>query len=126
MRATHSMKSGWRYVLSAIGAMLAPVALAQSFPGLEQTNIALLYLLAVLISATSFGLGPAILSSALAFLSFNFFFVPPLHTLTVSDPQDILRLFTFLFVAVIASSLAGRAHEQANTAERRAADLAAL
>jgi two-component system sensor histidine kinase KdpD len=126
MKATHSMKTGWRYTLSAIAAMLAPVALAQLFPRLEQTNIALLYLLAVLISATNFGLGPAILSSALAFLSFNFFFVPPLHTLTVSDPQDILRLFTFLFVAVIASSLAGHAHEQADTAERRAAELAAL
>jgi two-component system sensor histidine kinase KdpD len=100
--------------------------MAQLLPEMTQTNIALLYLLIVLGGATLFGLGPGVLSSVLAFLAFNFFFVPPLHTFHVSDAQDVVRLFTFLIVAIIASSLAGRARVQANVATQRAAELTAL
>ena len=66
----------------------------------------MIYLLVVLVSATTVGLVPAIVASLLAFLAFNFFFVPPLHTLAVSSSQDLVRLLTFLAVAVITSTLA--------------------
>jgi two-component system sensor histidine kinase KdpD len=80
----------------------------------------------VLLVATTIGMGPAILASVLAFLGFNYFFVEPLHSFRVTSPQDNLRLLTFLVVAVIGSSLAGRAREQANAAARSASELAAL
>jgi hypothetical protein len=79
-----------------------------------------------LLVATTIGMGPAILASVLAFLGFNFFFVEPLHSFRVTDPQDDLRLLTFLVVAITGSSLAGRAREQANAAARSARELAAL
>ena len=97
-----------RYGMSVASVALTTLLLIQ-LPSLHQANIALLYLLVVLICATTIGLGPAMLASVLAFLGFNYFFVAPLHTFTVADSQDVVRLLTFLVVAVIASSLAGRA-----------------
>jgi two-component system, OmpR family, sensor histidine kinase KdpD len=116
----------WPYLLSVLSVAIVTVVMTYLVPGMPPTNIALLYLLVVLITATTFGLGPGVLCSALAFLAFNFFFVAPLHTFIVTDVQDVVRLFTFLVVAIIASSLAGRARMEADTAARRATELAAL
>jgi two-component system, OmpR family, sensor histidine kinase KdpD len=125
MNPIRSWSASWRYGLSIAGVALVTLILVQLFPIVHQANIALLYLLVVLISATTLGLGPAILASLLAFLAFNFFFVPPLHTLMVADRQDLLRLLTFLVVAITTSSLAGHARAQADTAARSATELAA-
>jgi len=114
-----------RYGMSVASVALTTLLLIQ-LPSLHQANIALLYLLVVLICATTIGLGPAMLASVLAFLGFNYFFVAPLHTFTVADSQDVVRLLTFLVVAIIASSLAGRARNQADTAQRSASELATL
>jgi two-component system, OmpR family, sensor histidine kinase KdpD len=111
------------YLLSVVSVAVATLVMIYLIPGMPETNIALLYLLVVLVGATTFGLGPGVLSSVLAFLAFNFFFVSPLHTFHVTDVQDVVRLFTFLIVAIIASSLAGRARIQADAAARRAAEL---
>jgi two-component system sensor histidine kinase KdpD len=126
MDAIYSWSAGRRYALSAGSIALATLMLTWLSADLQVTNIALLYLLVVLLVATMIGMGPGILASVLAFLGFNFFFVEPLHSFRVTDPQDDLRLLTFLVVAIIGSSLAGRAREQANAAARSARELAAL
>jgi two-component system, OmpR family, sensor histidine kinase KdpD len=126
MSSAYSWSTRRRYLLSAAAVAAITLALGALIPGMQQANIALFYLLAVLICATTFGLGPAILASLLAFLAFNFFFVPPLHTFDVAKPEDLLELITFLAVAIIASGLAGRARAQAEAAQRHATELAAL
>ncbi len=73
-----------------------------------QTNlntpvIALLFLLPVVIAAGNFGLTGGITSSFAAFMAFNYFFIPPFHTLAVHQTQDILALIVFLVIAVIFS-----------------------
>ncbi len=125
MDATWNWSAPPRYALS-IGGVVIVTALLTQLPALHETTISMIYLVVVLISATTIGLVPAILASVLSFLAINFFFVPPLHTLAVADPQDIVKLLTFLVVGVIASTLASRAREQANTAQRSATELAAL
>ena len=65
--------------------------------------IALLFLLPVVISAGYFSITGGISASFAAFLSFNYFFIPPYHTLAVHQTQDILALIVFLIVAVIIS-----------------------
>ena len=126
MNAIYGWSAGRRYALSAGAILLATLLLTRLSADFQVTNIALLYLLAVLLVATTLGMGPGILASALAFLGFNYFFVAPLHSFRVINPQDDLRLITFLVVAAIGSSLAGRAREQANAAARGARELAAL
>ena len=82
-------------------------------------NLSMVFLLAVLFSAVSFGIWPALYASTLSFFVYNFFFVPPLYTFSVAEPHELLALVTFLVVAVISSALAGRVREQAAVAAAR-------
>jgi two-component system sensor histidine kinase KdpD len=82
-------------------------------------NVSMLFLLAVLFPAVLFGIWPAIYASVLSFLAFNFFFIEPLYTFTVAQPQEVLALLVFLIVAVTASALAGRVRNQARIGVQR-------
>jgi two-component system, OmpR family, sensor histidine kinase KdpD len=82
-------------------------------------NLSIVFLLAVLVMAMSFGIWPAIYASILSFFVYNFFFIPPLYTFTIAEPYELLALVIFLVVAVISSALAGRVREQARIAAIR-------
>ena len=79
----------------------------------------MLFLMAVLLNAVSFGIWPAIYASVLSFLVYNFFFIEPLYTFTVAEPYELLALIIFLVVAVITSALAGRVRAQADISAGR-------
>jgi two-component system sensor histidine kinase KdpD len=87
---------------------------------LDVRNLALVFLMAVLASAVTQGLRPALYSCILGALAFNFFFLPPRYTLTISDPESVLAFFFFLGVAVIASNLTATVQRQAMAARQRA------
>ena len=72
--------------------------------------VALLFLIPVVVAAIRWGLAPGIVASITAFLSFNYFFIPPYYTLAVHQTQDILALIVFLAVAMIISQLVGRVY----------------
>ena len=82
-------------------------------------NISMLYLIAVLVTAVLFGSGPAVAASVAAFLIFNWFFVEPLHTFTVSDPTEWIALLLFLATAVITGQLAASQIRRAEEAKQR-------
>jgi two-component system sensor histidine kinase KdpD len=82
-------------------------------------NLSIVFLLAVLVTAMSFGIWPAIYASVLSFLVYNFFFIPPIYTFTIAEPYELLALVIFLVVAVISSALAGRVREQARISASR-------
>jgi two-component system sensor histidine kinase KdpD len=86
-----------------------------------------LYLLAVLLVATGFGLWLGLLTSVLSAAAFNFFYLPPIGRFTISSERDWVGLGVFLVAAVVASSLADVARARTREAElrRREADLAA-
>jgi len=79
---------------------------------------ALLYLLVILLVASAAGAGPAILAAVLAFFTWNFFFLPPYHTLAVHDPKDWLSLVAFLAVGIIMGIQTGRMREREARAQR--------
>src|SRR5438045_305908 len=83
-------------------------------------NISMVFLMAVLFSAVSFGMRPAIYASILSFLSYNFFFIEPLYTFQISQPHELLALIIFLIVAIVTSALAGRVRDQGRAANERA------
>ena len=82
-------------------------------------NLSMVFMLAVLLIAVSFGVWPAIFASFLSFLVYNFFFIPPLYTFTIAEPFEFLALVIFLIVAIISSALAGRVRQQATVAANR-------
>ncbi len=87
---------------------------------LNVLNIALVFLTAILISAVSYGLLPSLYACLISVLAYNFFFLPPLYTFTIADPENVVALFFFLIVAVIASNLAARTRNQVVAARDRA------
>ena len=120
-------------VASRHGYLLAIVAIALStvlfFPGRDwfaKGQWALLYLLIILLVAGAAGTRPAILAAVLAFFTWNFFFLPPYHTLQVHDPQDWLDLGAFLVVGLLVGVQTGRLREREQRAIAREQETAAL
>lgn len=108
--------------------VLACVTLALQ-GGLGVTNptiAALTYLLVVLLAATLSTLWIAIAASILAVLALNFYFMPPVRTLTIADPENWVALFVLLVVSVIASQLSSSARERAREALARRDELSRL
>ena len=101
----------------SVVALAAALALQQV---LDIENVALVFLTGVLASAVTYGLWPALYASLVSILLYNFFFLPPLYTFTIADPENVVALFFFLVVALIASNLTGRVRDQALTARQRA------
>jgi two-component system sensor histidine kinase KdpD len=89
-------------------------------------NLIMVYLLGVLVVATRFGRGPALLASVLSVAAFNFFFVPPRLTFAVSDTQYLITFAVMLVVALVISDLATRIRAQAESARERERRTAAL
>jgi two-component system sensor histidine kinase KdpD len=96
------------------------------FTAANVANVGLLFLLPVMVAASRFGLRVGIVTSLVASLAYNFFFVPPTHTFTIQDPQNILTVLVLLGVAVASSQLAARVRDQALLAQRSAAQNSAL
>jgi two-component system, OmpR family, sensor histidine kinase KdpD len=92
----------------------------------EPTNLAMLYLLAVVIAAVRWGKGPAVATAILGVLSFDFFLVPPYLTLTVADVQYLFTFAGLLAVGLVVGTLASRMRERAIRARTREAQTAAL
>jgi len=86
---------------------------------LNAISIALLLLTTVLGLAVSNGLAAALAGSLAATLLFNYFFLPPFGTLSISEPANWVALGCFLVAAVVGSQLIARARAQAERAERR-------
>lgn len=88
------------------------------FP-VNQTTVALTFLLAILAVSVFWGFAIAAFMSVAAMLAFNYFFLPPVGTFTIADPQNWMALFAFLAASLVASRLATRARTEADAAERR-------
>ena len=90
------------------------------------TTVALTLLLLVLILAAEWGLRYSVLVALAATILYNFYFLPPIGTFTVSDPQNWLALFAFLGTAIVASRLSQRAKDEASEARARQRELEVL
>jgi len=75
-------------------------------------SLGVLYVFAVLPVAISYGLGYAIVVSVASMLAFNFFFLPPLHTLALTDSENWVALAVYLVTAVVVSELAAVARRR--------------
>jgi len=83
------------------------------------TTVGFVFLLAILIVSATWGLRQAIFMSLAASMFYNYFFLPPLFTFTISDPQNWIALTAFLVTAVIGSQLSERARRRTSEAHHR-------
>jgi two-component system sensor histidine kinase KdpD len=120
------MKQGWGpslwkriggYVFAVSGVAAVVGALVPFNDSLSPTTAALAFLLIVLFAATGWGSRPAVLAAALGLTCLNFFFLPPLHTFTITDPQNWVALAAFLITALVAGELSARVKRRAEEAE---------
>lgn len=93
---------------------------------LDIANIAMLFLLPVLAVASRFGQRPGLFAGLLSALAYNFLFLPPLYTLSIGNPENVVAFVALLTVALVTSHLASRMRAQADLATRSARQSAAL
>jgi two-component system sensor histidine kinase KdpD len=107
-----------------LGALaLVTVAMLAVRARLEKVHVALGYLLVVLGAGASTGRRIGVALSIVAFLCFNFFFLPPYHSLVVAQPLDWIVLVAFLVTGVVAAQLLARARADAALARQRTAEV---
>src|SRR5499433_2338728 len=114
----------WRYgvALAAVALALGLGELIQPFLGIE--NVDLVFLTAVVAVAVRYGLWPSLLATVASSLCYNFFFLPPIYTFTITDPTNVAAFVFFTIVAVVVSHFAARgrtwtvaAHDRVRTVE---------
>ncbi|MBR0850570.1 sensor histidine kinase KdpD [Bradyrhizobium diazoefficiens] len=98
--------------ITAVG--LAAATLIKPHFGIE--NVDLVFLTAVVTVAVRYGLWPSLLASLASSLAYNFFFLPPVYTFTITDPTNVAAFFFFMLIALLVSNVAGRVRTQADTA----------
>lgn len=112
-------------LISLAGVALLTYAGYSLFP-VNATTQGFVYLLLVLIIASTWGFFEASVASVAATLTFNFFFLPPVGRFTIADPQNWVALFSFLTTALIASRLSAEVKRRALDAVERKQDLERL
>src|ERR1700728_2215738 len=83
-------------------------------------------LVAIVFGATQWGLVEATTGSIVAVLCFNYFFLPPIGTFTIADPQNWVALFALLITSITASRLSTRVRKQAIEAQDRQQEMEQL
>ena len=114
-----------RFLVSIL-AVAAVLALYRLVLSVNNTTVALSLLLAVLGVSARWGLAEATVASIVAVLGFNYFFLEPVGTFTIEDPQNWVALVAFLVTAVTASQLSERVRRRAAEAEERRLEIERL
>jgi two-component system sensor histidine kinase KdpD len=117
----------WRAYLPAFFLIAAATLLGyavQSF--FSPTNIIMIYLLCVVVTAVFWGFGPSVLACILSVLLWDFFFVKPRLTFAVEDTQYIFAFITLLLVGLTISYLTTRIRQQTDAAQSRESETATL
>ncbi|HEX2891693.1 sensor histidine kinase KdpD [Vineibacter terrae] len=110
----------WAYAEAALSVVVAGVIGVGIDRLVNLSNISLVFVVPVLLSAARHGIWPSVWAAALGAVAYNFFFLPPLYEFTITDPANVVALFFFLLVAVSTSALATRSRSRSLAARREA------
>jgi two-component system sensor histidine kinase KdpD len=120
----HFQISGYVAGLAAVG--LITLIYYRQILLVKTTTVVLTFLLAILIASAVWGLGVSVFMSVIAMMCVDYFFLPPVGTFNINDPEDWVALFSFLVTAVIGSELSARARRQAQEATRQRNEVSRL
>ena len=110
--------------LLAVAAALGIGELVQPVFGLE--NVDLIFLAAIVGVAVRYGLWPSLLATVVASLCYNFFFLPPIYTFTITDPTNVAAFVVFTLLSILVSNLAARGRSQMTIAHERVRSIESL
>lgn len=96
------------------------------FAILNATTVGFAYLIAILVVAAWWGITEAVVASVIATICFNYFFLPPVGTWAIADPENWVALFAFLVSSLIASDLSNRARRRTAEANARKMEMERL
>lgn len=114
------------YALTVLGIVLGSLVLSPLQEMLDLSNVALFYVLLVVLIGAKFGRGPAIICATLGSLAFAVIFVPPGFSMVITEGQEVLTAAIMLVVALLVGHLTSALRAHALNLEERAADSAAL
>jgi two-component system sensor histidine kinase KdpD len=126
MRKTLGVPAWVRYSTAALVIAAGTFLLIPFRQNINSATVALAYVLIILFVAIFARSGPALVSSVLAGLCFNFFFLPPFHTFAISDPQNWVALFAFFLTAIAVGHLSASAKRREEEAESAKAEIERL
>ena len=114
-------------IVGAFGSVACAVAVGEALSTvLRLPNLSMIFLAAVLFSGVQFGTRAAVIASFASFAAYNFFFIEPIYTFAIAQPQELFALLVFLGVAVLTGSLTGRVRGQRENAIKHARMTASL
>lgn len=117
----------WLRYAGAVGGVGLVIAVFEPFRAhINATTVAFALLLVILLSATFIGRNPALLSSLVAVLGLNYFFLPPVRAWTISEPQNLVAWAAFTVTAIIAGELSAYAKRRTEEATRRKQEIERL
>lgn len=111
---------------AGITAVLLVTLVFKEIAVVNATTVGFAYLITVLLVAASWGLSESIVASITATVCFNYFFLPPVGTWAIADPENWIALFAFLVSSLIASQLSDRAKRRAIEARTRQVEMERL
>ena len=126
MRPRRARREALAYVVAVVGTALLVAGFLPFRDDVEPLTKAFGFLLVVVAAAGMGGIWPGIFASVLAFIVFNFFFLPPYDTFVIGKPEYVVVLFVNLGISVLISLLIGRASDRASAAETREMELRTL
>jgi two-component system, OmpR family, sensor histidine kinase KdpD len=120
----HSAPAAWLQWTAPLVLIAAVTAAGLALPRILPVEAAnMIYLAVVVATAALWGTGPALMAAAVGLFTWDFFFIPPVYTVTIERPADLVTAAVFAAVAVLTGSLAGRARAEARAAGTRVASL---
>jgi two-component system sensor histidine kinase KdpD len=115
---------GWLYVALSVSSVVGLGFAITAFSTMP--NMAVLFLTAVFVGSVLYGVRAGVATALLSFPAWNFFFIEPYYTFSVSSWNELLTLCIFLVIATVTGLLAGRVRDQARSAQTRVAALQTL
>ena len=113
-------------ILASLGFIAAITFIFSRLIPVNATTTGFFYLVAILMIATTWGVVESTIASVVAMLCFNYFFLPPIGTFTIADPQNWVALFAFLATSLTASQLSARAKQRTKEALERQREMERL
>jgi len=116
----------FRFIVALSIVLGLTVFYREALPQVNQTTVGFSFLLAILAVSALWGMAVSAVMSVVAMLAFNFFFLPPIGTFTIADPQNWVALFAFLVTAIVGSQLSVRIRREADAANQRRREIERL